>query len=673
MKTWKHWALAGIGAIIVVGFIFTACNVEAPEAPLVNSVWLNKDKLTLGVGDWEILAATVSPLNAGNPAVDWTTSAPGVATVSNGVVEAVAIGTATITVTTKDGAKQAVCEVTVVAPVAATGVTLATLGGGNQLTLAVGQNESLDYAVLPEEATNKHVRWSSSDTDVAIASEGVVYAVGEGEATITVTTRDGNKTANLAVTVTPGTRVVGVALDEKALTLVTGSTGLLTATVFPENATNKNVTWVSYNPAVATVNAGTVSGVSPGKSTIVVFTEDGEFEAYCVVTVMFAVPTVEGMVWIKPGTFIMGSLMNEPEREDDETAHLVTLTEGFYMGKYPVSQRQYLDVMGENWSIFPDADWGDEYYVDDWEIFPVENINFHEAIVFCNVLSMNEGLSPAYSIYRADAPNSSVDDPSYFDIDDIEDEPENWSTDPEDWGYIPYDWDVRWDNVRVVPGSSGYRLPTEAQWEYACRAGTITPFNTGNSITGPFVEDYKIVGGQANFYGYYPYDADKGGSYYDATGIYLYQTIPSGLFPPNAWGLYDMHGNLREWCWDWYDGGYYGNSPLSDPTGPADAAWSRITRGGSFWDDGMDLRSAYRSVSWPENYSETVGFRVVRPYMDPNVSRAKAKGVTPSGTVKMMQAGKIVPQRTPKSDMIDRTSIPPAKQQATRRNAVTVE
>jgi formylglycine-generating enzyme required for sulfatase activity len=455
----------------------------------------------------------------------------------------------------------------------------------------------------------------------------------------------GYKTDTCTVAVTEPIAVTGVEL-EKNLFLVVGSSGLLRPTFYPANATNNNVRWISYNTDVATVtnstvNGVTVNGVAAGKTTIVVIAEDGGFDAACTVTVAPVAPPVDGMIWIKPGTFMMGSPFNEPESFDNEFQHQVTLTEGFYMGKYPVTQRQFLDIMGYNDSAFPNP-YYDDLYANEWSQFPVETVNWYEAIIFCNKLSMKEGKSPAYTMYKESAPYSYT----YFPEDWV-DVPRNWSTDPDDWGYLPWNEGfntTRWDNVRVVAGSDGYRLPTEAQWEYACRAGTITPFNTGNNVTT----------NQANYDGRYPYN--NGGQYDASAGVMLWQTVPAGKYAPNEWGLYDMHGNVWEWCWDWYGSYVRGAATDTDPKGP-DTGNRRIVRGGSYYDDGGYLRSACRNVGHPAlDYVDQIGFRVVLPYSAPGESRARE--VAP--TVKMER--KMVPPRN-----FDRTSASPVRLQAVRR------
>jgi len=155
-------------------------------------------------------------------------------------------------------------------------------------------------------------------------------------------------------------------------------------------------------------------------------------------------------------------------------------------------------------------------------------------------------------------------------------------------------WEEATDFCRRLSQRTGrtVRLPTEAEWEYACRAGTTTPFCYGGSLGSE----------QANFNGESPYgDAPK--------GVSRKTTTPVGSFEPNAWGLYDMHGNLKEWCFDRWDEDYYKSSPEQDPTGPADGAF-RVKRGGCWYDLGVMCRSAHRGVSGQICSNYYIGFRV---------------------------------------------------------------
>jgi len=239
-------------------------------------------------------------------------------------------------------------------------------------------------------------------------------------------------------------------------------------------------------------------------------------------------PAPANMVRINGGTFTMGSPSSEPERWDDETQHQVTVS-SFYMGKYEVTQKEYQEVMGTNPSSFK----GDN--------LPVECVSWFDAVEYCNALSRKEGLTPAYTINESGNRT------------------------------------VTWNR-----SANGYRLPTEAEWEYACRAGTTTAYNTGANIN--------------NNTGWY--DANSAGS-----------TQEAGQKPANAWGLYDMHGNVWEWCWDWF--GDYTSGTQTDPVG-ASSGSDRVSRGGGWFDSAQGVRSAFRNYGTPSYRYSNLGFRLVR-------------------------------------------------------------
>jgi formylglycine-generating enzyme required for sulfatase activity len=269
-------------------------------------------------------------------------------------------------------------------------------------------------------------------------------------------------------------------------------------------------------------------------------------------------PVVD-MVLIQRGTFTMGS--NDYPRLDDNfyteyNPHQVTLTKDFFMGKYPVTQVQYDAVMGSNPSAHQGADTAN---------FPVEQVNWYEALVFCNKLSMLYGLSPAYEILGSTDPAywlARMDIPSY---------------------YFDHPFQANWDAVIIVEGSDGYRLPTEAQWEYACRAGTTTSFNWGTNTADETKANYN------NFVG---------------------RPTEVGSYAPNKWGLYDMHGNVREWCLDRYQN--YNPDAQTDPVGPRGGA-SQLWRGGAYHEGADFIRSSRRYFDQPSKRDEKIGFRVVRP------------------------------------------------------------
>ena len=257
-------------------------------------------------------------------------------------------------------------------------------------------------------------------------------------------------------------------------------------------------------------------------------------------TVAASVPAGAGeMVLIRGGSFTMGSPESEIRREKDETPHLVAVGD-FYLDRYEVSQNEYQELTGFNPSNFRGGN------------LPVENVTWHEAVTYCNARSLKEGLIPAYEI-----------------------------TGPENYRIVT--WNRR---------ANGYRLPTEAEWEYAARAGTTGPFNTGGNVTTD----------QANYYGTYPYDNHPRGGYRS-------RTVPVGSLEANPWGLHEMHGNVWEWCWDWYD--EYPVGEQSDPAGPSTGTY-KINRGGGWNDFGRHLRSAYRAAHPPVNRTFNLGFRLAR-------------------------------------------------------------
>src|SRR5665648_819553 len=281
--------------VILTALLITSCNSK-PVA--VTGVTLDQASMTLTVGEATgTLVATVAPATATKKNLTWSSSAPEVATVVDGVVTPITEGTTTITVTTVDGGFTATCELTVVpVVVAVTGVTLEQ----TSMTLTVGEGTRMLVAtVAPATTANKSVTWSSSAPEVAAVVDGVVTPIAEGTAIITATTVDGGLTATCELTVVPVVvAVTGVTLDQASMPLTAGeATGTLVVTVAPAAATNKSVTWSSSAPEVATVVDGVVTPITEGTTTITVTTVDGGFTATCeltVVPVVVAVTTVDG-------------------------------------------------------------------------------------------------------------------------------------------------------------------------------------------------------------------------------------------------------------------------------------------------------------------------------------------------------------------------------------------
>jgi formylglycine-generating enzyme required for sulfatase activity len=235
------------------------------------------------------------------------------------------------------------------------------------------------------------------------------------------------------------------------------------------------------------------------------------------------------LLLIPQGAFRMGSPASEVERGNDEGPQReVTISQPFYMSINPVTQRQYEMVMGQNPSYFSVGKGGGPDH-------PVERISWEEAVAFCRRLSE-----------------------------------------------LP---------AEKAAGRS-YRLPTEAEWEFACRAGQTAAFTFGPALSSR----------DANFNGNYPYGGAE-------RGPYLERTTRVGSYSPNAFGLFDVHGNVWEWCADYYDRAYLRNGPAVDPPGPPTGI-QRVVRGGSCYNIGRFCRSAYRFGVAPANRALDIGVRI---------------------------------------------------------------
>ena len=281
--------LTAAAAILLI----TSCG-KKEETAGVSSVAVTPSRIEIIEGESAVLSASVSPEAASDRAVAWSSSDRSVATVDKaGTVHGLRPGTATVTATAEG--KSGTCAVTVKAK--AVNVTEVTLDR-TELTLTEGETGTLTATVKPDNADNRKVAWSSDKTDVAtVDGAGKVTAVKAGEAVVTVTTEDGGKTATCKVTVkAKAVNVTEVTLDKTELTLTEGETETLTATVRPDNADNRKVTWSSDKTEIATVDgAGRVTAVKAGEAVVTVTTEDGGKTASCKVTVKAKAVPVTGV------------------------------------------------------------------------------------------------------------------------------------------------------------------------------------------------------------------------------------------------------------------------------------------------------------------------------------------------------------------------------------------
>ena len=275
-----------IRAIIVFCLAAFICACEK-EPVHVERLILDKEALTVQVGETKMINVTVSPANAEDKKVIWTSSDSSIASVSvDGIVTGVAAGTASVKAISDDRGITAVCIVTVV-PRAVTELSIEPA----ELTLKELEKSILNVKITPENVLNKSIEWTSSDPEVASVSYGVVYALKAGEATITAKSAEGDRTATCKVTVI--CPVKGVRLSDHAVTIKVGKSTTLDAEVYPSRAADKTVTWASDNSSVATVSSeGVVTGVASGTARITVRTSDGDFTDECTVAV---VSDVEGI------------------------------------------------------------------------------------------------------------------------------------------------------------------------------------------------------------------------------------------------------------------------------------------------------------------------------------------------------------------------------------------
>ncbi len=578
----------------------------------VTGVSLNKVSTAMLVGGTELLGATITPADASNRDLIWTSSDNSTAIVStNGLVTGVAAGNATIAVTTERGGFTAVCAVTVSdIPVPVTGVSL----NKASTSVIVGSTELLTATIEPASATERDVAWSSSNNGVAVVGKsGKVRGVTAGTATITATTSSGGFTAVCAVTVSPlPVDVTGVTMVPHSVTISVGDLYRLSATVSPWNATNQNVTWGTTNSGKVMVANGLILGTGAGTAYILAVTEDGSFIDSCMVTVndtFRSVDTPGDFVPVTAGssTFNMiyvndRSSMTFFTGTDDSSS--TTLTRRFLMADTEVTNKLFADVL--NWAIengkivetagahnqvsattvqygnnqLIDLNYNTIWGVDILKIsfntsthsfavesgyanHPVVCVSWYGAVIFCNWLTeMQEG---------------DTDNLVYSGITD-------------DWYHS--------ETVETAT-LRGYRLPLRHEWELAARykndanndgdirdAGEYYPGDYASGASDDYT-DADATGAVA----WYDDNSDSDNFVVGTAGIGG-TTARTGNH--NLLGIYDMSGNVHEWCFTL--------------TGEN---W-RVYRGGCAGSTTNHLQIGYVFSETPVGVSPFTGFRIVR-------------------------------------------------------------
>jgi formylglycine-generating enzyme required for sulfatase activity len=407
---------------------------------------------------------------------------------------------------------------------------------GNGISVVVGEGK-LAYTTLSPISANNWTFLSNAEGQLPVGRYQNAIAFGNNTF---VTVGDGGYGMRAAATVVPSYTVSGTVTDGGIP--VSGAEVTIDAPLVAAVTTGSNGDYIFTGVRNGTYTVTATNGTDSGTATVMV---NGAAVTGVDIELSPPLPPLPNMVSLAGGSFSMGSTRDT----DSSPVHTVTLTP-FYMNKYEVSQAEFSALMGFNPST---SSVGADY--------PVETVTWYDAAAYCNELSLQQNRSPAYTITDVVKTGNSITSATVV-----------WNTE-----------------------YTGYRLPTEAEWEYACRGGTTTTFFWGNSAA------------QVGTYTWYSVNTDT--------------TQPIGTKVANPFALYDMTGNVWEWCWDWYSATYYSSSPAQDPKGP-DTGATRVQRGGCWISiQTYNFESARRDthepgeleVTDPEAPSSTLGFRVVLP------------------------------------------------------------
>jgi formylglycine-generating enzyme len=336
----------------------------------------------------------------------------------------------------------------------------------------------------------------------------------------------------------------------------------------------------SYTLPASSFTGALRAGIAPGSNKQITWNAGADWNGQFSANVRFRVTADDavapsGVVLIPAGSFTMGDCMVPSDGMSDELPLHTVYVSAFYMDQYEVTKALWDDVY--QWATNHGYSF-DNSGLGKGANHPVHTVNWHDCVKWCNARSEKEGRIPAYYT------NGVLS--------------------------VPYRTGQVSLQTNWVNWNSGYRLPTEAEWEKAARGGV-----SGHRF--PWNDTDTIQHSRANYYSSssYAYDTSPTPGYHPTFNDGVFPcTSPVGCFAPNGYGVYDMAGNVWEWCWEWYSSTYYSSSPGADPLGPASGSISGRVMRGSCWDTGpFYCRSASRYGGGSAEGRRNLGFRSVRP------------------------------------------------------------
>ena len=570
--------MAVVTATTTDGSNRTATCIVTVARRMATNISVAPTTASLQVGGTLQLAATVLPTSATDRSVTWRTSNTAVAIVdANGLVSAIGVGEATITATTADGSNlSATCTVTVTPPMAT-----AVVMSDDELSMTVGDHSALTATVLPTTAVQQ-VAWFSSKPDVATVDDnGIVTAVSDGTAVISATTTDGsNLSATCTVTVTRP-QATAVVMSDEELTITVGQHTALTATVLPDAALQQ-VAWSSSKPAVATVDSdGNITALAAGTTVILATTTDGSNRTgTCILTVKErrrrGDVNYDGAVDVDDMNLVINMIIHTGT--DDDTALWAD-----------VDGSGVVDV--DDLNIVINIMLGKDPYTE----YTVNGVTFNMIKVKGGTFTMGATAEQGSGISANEKPPHQVT-LSGFAIGETPVTQALWQAvmgnNPsynQAGGNYPVE-EVSWNQcqefitkLNQITGET-FRLPTEAEWEYAARGG--------NKSKG-----YKWAGSNTS---------DDVAWCVDNSGGHTHAVATKA---PNELGLYDMSGNVWEPCQDWW--GSYSSTAVVNPTGP-DTGTFKVIRGGCYNDSDDWARVSHRQGWTPTSSSRYAGLRLAK-------------------------------------------------------------